>query len=92
MFYISCIIGADLDAVSADGDTALILATYACCTVKGADNGLLDLLACRGVNVNAQNSRGDTPLSVAALYGRTDVLSILLQYGMYHNMYTVCAA
>ena len=73
--------GADLNATSTDGDTALILATYACCTVKGADPGLLDLLACRGVNVNAQNCNGDSPLSIAALHGRTELLSILLQYG-----------
>ena len=73
--------GVDLNATSTDGDTALILATYACCTVKGADPGLLDLLACRGVNVNAQNCNGDSPLSIAALHGRTELLSILLQYG-----------
>ena len=74
-------IGADLHATSFDGDTAIILATYACSTVKGADPGILDLLACRGVNVNAQNCKGDSPLSIAALHGRTELLSILLQYG-----------
>ena len=78
----TCMSGANLNATSTDGDTALILATtYACCTVKGADPGLLDLLACRGVNVNAQNCNGDSPLSIAALHGRTELLSILLQYG-----------
>ena len=77
VFYI----GANLHAVSIDGDTALILATYACCTVKGADPGLLDLLACRGVSVNTQNCRGDSPLSIAALYGNTELISVLLQYG-----------
>ena len=40
------------------------------------DPGLLDLLACRGVNVNAQNCNGDSPLSIAALHGRTELLSI----------------
>ena len=75
--------GADLLAVSTDGDTALILATYACCTVKEADPGLLDLLACRGVAINAQNSKGDMPLSIAAQYGRSDLISILLQYGIH---------
>lgn len=50
--------------------------------MKGADPGLLDLLACRGVAINAQNSKGDTPLSIAAQYGRADLISILLQYGI----------
>ena len=85
----TCISGADLNAISTDGDTALILATYACCTVKGADPGLLDLLACRGVNVNAQNCNGDSPLSIAALHGRTELLSILLQYGKNLKLYMI---
>ena len=74
-------LGADINSVSSEGDAPLILATYACCTVKGADPTILDLLACRGVEVNAQNSNGDSPLSIAALYGRPDLLSLLLQYG-----------
>ena len=79
--HVIIISGADHLATTSDGDTALILATHACCTVKGADPGLLDLLACRGVNVNAQNGKGDSPLSIAAQHGRPELLSILLQYG-----------
>ena len=84
-----CVIGADINSTSSDGDTALILATYACCTVSGADPAILDLLACRGVDVNTRNSNGDSPLSIAALHGRSDLLSILLQYGIiYHTHVT----
>ena len=60
--------------------------------MKGADPGLLDLLACRGVNVNMQNSNGDSPLSIAAQYGRTEILSVLLQYGKTINPRRACAA
>ena len=73
--------GADYTATTAQGDSALLLATYACCTVKTADSRLLDLLACRGINVNAQNSSGNSALSIAALHGRTLLISMLLQYG-----------
>ena len=31
--------------------------------------------------MNAQNCNGDSPLSIAALHGRTELLSIVLQYG-----------
>ena len=61
--------------------TALHLATYACCTVKSASLGVLDLLACRGVSMNAVDRHGNTPLAIAALYGKTHVLNLLLQYG-----------
>ena len=82
-------LGADINSTSSDGDTAVILATYACCTVRGADPAIIDLLACRGVDVNARNNSGDTPLSIAALYGRSELLSILLQYGTAH-CHTLC--
>ena len=52
-----------------------------CCTIESTNIKLVDLLACRGVDVNAQDKTGGTALSVAALYGRADIASLLLQYG-----------
>jgi len=73
-----------MTATTTQGDSALLLATHACCTVKTANSHILDLLACRGININAQNSNGDTALSIAALYGKTALISVLLQYGKGH--------
>ena len=71
----------DCRAKTSEGDSALLLSTYACCTLKSSDPLLLDVLACRGSNINEQNERGDSPLSIAAQYGKTRLISVLLQYG-----------
>ncbi|KAL5497530.1 hypothetical protein EMCRGX_G014011 [Ephydatia muelleri] len=74
--------GANCRAITTlDHLTALHLATYACCTVKSANLGVLDLLACCGVSMNAVDRHGNTPLAIAALYGKSHVLNLLLQYG-----------
>lgn len=68
-------------STTSDHYTALHLATYACCTVKSASLGVLDLLACRGLSMNAVDRQGNTPLAIAAIYGKTDIVNVLLQYG-----------
>ena len=73
--------GADYRTRTSQGDSALLLSTYACCTLKSSDPLLLDMLACRGSSVNVQNERGDSALSIAAQYGKTKLISVLLQYG-----------
>ena len=82
--------GADYKAVTLSQNSALVLATYACSTVKGSDPRLVDLLACRGVDVNKRDDQGNSALSIAALYGRADIISMLLEYGAFamqvHNI------
>ena len=68
--------GANVDARTPGGDTALILA--------GWDTGDLDLmryLVGRGADPNAANDNGDTPLIDAAHLGRNEVLRFLLESG-----------
>ncbi|XP_064402489.1 ankyrin repeat family A protein 2-like isoform X2 [Halichondria panicea] len=73
--------GAHPKAVTTSGHSALSLATWACNTIEASDPDLLDLLACRGVEVNQQDCHGNTALSIAALWGRADVVTTLLQNG-----------
>jgi ankyrin repeat protein len=57
----------------AKGGTALTWAAYYC------DAPLLKILLDRGLNVNAKDADGDTPLHRALGVGRTDIVALLLE-------------
>jgi len=67
--------GADVNARSADGTTALHWAVY------HDDVELVRQLIAAGANVNASNDYGSTPLSEAAVVGNSTVVEQLLEAG-----------
>ena len=67
--------GADINAKSSHGDTALIGA------VKLQLPNMTSLLLQRGANINVINVAGETALSIAAQGKTTDILQTLLRAG-----------
>lgn len=68
--------GANIDAQTVLGDTALITATWR------TDNlDLVKLLVSHGANVNIPNSDGNTPAMDAAYLGKVNILRYLLNNG-----------
>jgi ankyrin repeat protein len=68
--------GADANATAGYGWTALTLAAER----AGGLNAVARLLVC-GANPNTPDGYGETALTKAALYGRTDVIKVLLDHG-----------
>ncbi len=68
--------GANINAQTRDGDTAVILAGW----ISG-NLDLVTLLVERGADVNIPNNNGDTPLIDAAYKGRNEILEYLLENG-----------
>ena len=69
--------GANVDARTSAGDTALLLAGWA-----AEDAGLMRFLIGRGADVNAANGRGDTPLILAGWsLGDADLMRFLIERG-----------
>ena len=68
--------GANIDARTPEGDTALILAGW-----LTGDLALVRHLIERGADVNIANDNGDTPLMDAAYLGRNEILEFLLASG-----------
>ena len=68
--------GANIDARTSEGDTALILAGW-----HTGDPTLVRYLIERGADVDIANDNGDTPLMDAAYLGRTEILELLLASG-----------
>lgn len=76
----NCInIGANLEAKSMEGDTALIIAS------KCGHASIVKLLIEEGADINAGNIEGKTPLIMAAGYGHLDIVDILFQKGVNIN-------
>jgi len=73
--------GADVNAANEDGQTAMHMAAF-----TGAD-GAVQFLADRGANVEVQDTRGETPWSMAA--GLTTVLRYRGQYGAHESTATL---
>lgn len=75
--------GASVDATSpGSGDTLLHLA----CKDRNETAGLF--LASHGAKVNSCNNRGETPLHLAAFYGLTQLVDVLLKNGANCNLMT----
>ena len=68
--------GANIDARTPQGDTALILAGW-----DTGDLALVRLLIEQGADVDIANDNGDTPLMDAAYTGRHEILELLLASG-----------
>ncbi len=68
---------ADINAANKDGQTAMHMAAF-----TGAD-GVVQLLADRGAAVDVQDTRGETPWSMAA--GLSTVLRYRGQYGTHES-------
>jgi len=68
--------GANLDAKTRSGDSALIVAGW-----NTENFELVKLLVTRGANINQANNNGDTPLLDAAYLGKVENLKYLLQHG-----------
>ena len=68
--------GANLDAQTKAGDTALILAGWSTNNFE-----LVKLLVSNGANLNIANNNGDTPTIDAAYLGKIDNLRFLLESG-----------
>jgi len=62
-------------AVNREGWTPL---HYAC---SGPDNGVTAWLLAQGAEINARSENGTTPLMMAARYGATDLVQVLLNAG-----------
>ena len=78
--------GADLHSKNEYGGSLLMSAVH-----YGLEADVTALLAA-GLDVNAVNNRGDTPLSLAAAKGNLDVLKMLLSHGATHGAYLACHA
>ncbi len=70
-------LGADVNAVSNDGTTALMYAA-----ANGFSENVKVLLE-NGADINAENNNGDTALYLAKEYGRTYTIRILEEAGAY---------
>lgn len=68
--------GADINAITVDGDTALITAGW-----NTNNLNLIKLLVKQGANVNLANNDGNTALMDAASLGKVDLLQYLLSKG-----------
>ena len=68
--------GANIDAQTSSGDTALIVAGW---NTQNLD--LIRLLVERDANVDIPNNNGDTPVMDAAYLGKVDILEFLLKSG-----------
>lgn len=68
--------GADINARTPDGDTALILVGWATTNLD-----FIRWLVEHGADVDMANSNGDTPLMDAARLGKTEILQYLLAQG-----------
>jgi len=67
--------GFDVNAVLADGSTALLYAAY------NGDAELVQQLLAKGANPNLANEYGAFPLSEAAMQGSAEVVRLLLEHG-----------
>lgn len=68
--------GANIDAVTRSGDTALIITGW-----NTNNLALIKLLVEAGANINQGNNNGDTPLMDAAYLGKTAQFEYLLAHG-----------
>jgi len=68
--------GANIDAKTNSGDTALIVAGWQTNNLE-----LINLLVRHGADLNIPNNNGDTPLMDAAYLGKIEILNYLLQNG-----------
>ncbi len=74
--------GARAAAVVGSGDLRPeTLNAYVFDAIRAGDTDLLRDLLARGVDVEARDERGSTPLVLAAYYGKRDVLDALLEAG-----------
>jgi len=67
--------GADVNAKTNDGDTALMWAAIS------GEVDIVKMLLEKGADVNAKNNHGDTALIFAAAQGNVDIVKILLDAG-----------
>ncbi len=67
--------GADVNAVSKYGDTALMEAA------RRGHTGIVKALIDEGADVNAANNYGDTALTHASVYGHTETVKALIEKG-----------
>ena len=67
--------GADMEARSSNGDTALLIAA------KRANNRLLHHLAEQGSDINAQDAEGQTALDIATRKGSMELVGFLQRNG-----------
>ena len=72
--------GFDGNAVNPRGLSGLYLALR-----EGSNTVVPVLLSWPGIALDAQNAMGETPLMMAALKGRTDVMNTLIQHGVRIN-------
>ncbi|KAK4444397.1 hypothetical protein QBC34DRAFT_385242 [Podospora aff. communis PSN243] len=68
--------GADLEAANSGGYTLLLLAVVSC-----SNSGLVELLLSHGANTDAFDLLGQTPLSIAALWGDSSTVELLILHG-----------
>jgi len=78
--------GADVDGRSADGKTALIVATTDNNGFAPADINCVEILLANSANINAEDNLGWTALMGAARYGGSNVVKLLLDKGATANI------
>ena len=71
--------GAEINAQSTDGDSALILASQSEQCFQ-----IVKMLLSRGANKNLVNNAGDTALSIARKKGHHEIASLLETFGTFH--------
>ncbi|XP_048579660.1 DNA-binding protein RFXANK isoform X2 [Nematostella vectensis] len=72
----------DISSQSAWGDSPLHLATFACANqTKSGAVGAVTILIQAGCDINCKNWHGNTPLSIAATYGKENLVRYLLFQG-----------
>jgi len=67
--------GADINATTGEGRTALHLAA------RAGDLDQLELLLSRGADADMRDNMGDTPARMAARYGQNEAVAMLTKYG-----------
>ncbi|XP_020204417.1 uncharacterized protein LOC109789795 [Cajanus cajan] len=72
--------GLDLDCEDEEGHVPLHMA------VEGGDVGTVRVLVEKGVNVNAVNKRGATPLYMARIWGHDDICELLVSRGAVYSV------